>query len=532
MSEARLAALWMRSSPRRAGQSGWHGVVSQGIEHLGCSTCRSGQAIDAWPRRPERRWTLDDGGRAVDGWRLSNLWLGPRGRALAVRPRTIYLRPDGSRDTRPEHVIVGERKPPWPLQQRRQALVSLLDRLQVTCRPHLQGPVRLDAADPNPQNAIRLLGSTDAFPADTNSRIVHKQGGFLSVRDGLEVLICGDANVARAPMDDYSERAKDAFERRGVHGTIMRVIALGALEARLAELDQGGTPERRDVPVLFMLGHKGEPPSNRMIRVMGRMDRHCLPWRRAYATDDRNWSVSDQIGSLLQAAGGTSHAVALAGGELMPWSIGIDVSKRDDYSRVATSLVNPNGQLAGSWMLDQARQENIEPDVLRRLLDATADKVPPEDRSSGILVIRDGRVFESENVDDYMRDLGAPVTLVELRKYGNPPLLLDREARLPPGPVAGWLPQVGNGTLGFLVTLPNSTQERFDNPLKIWMPDAWDGLRLGPERLARILYAQTLTPGLGVRRRRLPAPVYWADGIAGASDNDLRFRGQCAVDLN
>ena len=135
MSEARLAALWMRSSPRRAGQSGWHGVVSQGIEHLGCSTCRSGQAIDAWPRRPERRWTLDDGGRAVNGWRLSNLWLGPRGRALAVRPRTIYLRPDGSRDTRPEHVIVGERKPPWPLQQRRQALVSLLDRLQVTCRP-------------------------------------------------------------------------------------------------------------------------------------------------------------------------------------------------------------------------------------------------------------------------------------------------------------------------------------------------------------------------------------------------------------
>ena len=350
--------------------------------------------------------------------------------------------------------------------------------------------------------------------------------------DGLEVLICRDANVAPASMDDYSERAKSAFERRGVHGTIVRVIALNKLEARLAQLDQRGTPKRRDVPVLLMLAREGEPPSDRMIGVMRGMDRHCLPWRRAYTTDDRNWSVSDQIGSLLQAAGGTSHAVTLAGGECMPWSIGIDVSKRDDYSRVATSLVDPNGQLVGSWMLDQARQENIEPDVLRRLLAATADKVPPEDRSSGILVIRDGRVFETENVNDYMRDLGAPVTLVELRKYGNPPLLLDRDAHLPISPVVGWVPQVGNGTLGFLVTLPNSTQGRFDNPLKIWMPDAWDGLRLGPERLARILYAQTLTPGLGVRRRRLPAPVYWADGIAGASDNDLRFRGQCAVDLN
>ena len=170
--------------------------------------------------------------------------------------------------------------------------------------------------------------------------------------------------------------------------------------------------------------------------------------------------------------------------------------------------------------------------MLRRLLDTTAAKVPPENRSSGILVIRDGRVFESETVDDYMCELGAPVTLVELRKYGNPPLLLGRDGHLPPAPVVGWLPQVGNGTLGFLVTLPNSARERFDNPLKIWMRDAWDGLRLGPERLAHILYAQTLTPGLGLHRRQLPAPVYWADGMAGASDHDLRFWGECTVDLN
>ena len=531
MSEARLAALRMRPVPRRAGRSGWHGVVSRGIESLGCSTCRSGQAIEAWPRRPQRRQALGSGGYAVDGWRLGNLWLGPRDRALAVRPRTIYLRPDGSRDKRPERKIVGDGSPKWPLEQRRDALLAFLDRLQGACGDRIGDPVRLDATDPDPQDAIRLLGSTATFPADTDARVVHKQGGFLSARDGLEVLICGDADVARA-MDDFVGRAEGAFERRGVGGTTMRVVALDALEDRLTVLDQGETPLRRDVPVLFMLARKGEPPSDPTIGVMRGMDRHCLPWRRAYATDDRNWSVSDQIGSLLQAAGGTSHAVALAGGERMPWSIGIDVSKRGDHSRVATSLVCPNGRLAGSWTLDQARQENIQPDVLRRLLDATAAKVPPEDRSSGILVIRDGRVFESETVDDYMRDLGAPVTLVELRKYGNPPLLLGHGADLPPAPVVGWLPQVGNGMLGFLVTLPNSARGRFDNPLKIWMRDAWDGLRLGPERLAHILYAQTLTPGLGLHRRQSPAPVYWADGIAGASDNDLRFRGQCTVDLN
>ena len=241
MTEARLAAFWMRSSLRRTRRSGWHEVVSQGIERLGCSTCRTGQAIEAWPKRSRRRHALDGGGYAIDGWRLSNLWLGQRGRALAIRPRTIYLRPDGDRDTRPEHEIVGDRKPSWPLQQRRKALVSLMDRLRVACGEHLDGFARLDAADPDPQNAIRLLGSADAFPADTNPRVVHKQGGFLSARDGLEVLICGDANVAQTPMDGYSERAKAAFERRGVNGAVVRFIALDRVDERLAELDQGGT---------------------------------------------------------------------------------------------------------------------------------------------------------------------------------------------------------------------------------------------------------------------------------------------------
>ena len=34
------------------------------------------------------------------------------------------------------------------------------------------------------------------------------------------------------------------------------------------------------------------------------------------------------------------------------------------------------------------------------------------------------------------------------------------------------------------------------------------------------------SPGLGNKLRGTPAPIYWADGIAGASDADLRFRGQ------
>lgn len=165
MSEARLAALWIRPPRRRRGPPPprWDGVLSQGMERLGCSICRSGPTIDAWPRHPERRWTLDNGGQAVDGWGFSSLWLGPQGRALAVRPRTIYLRPDGGRDNRPEHEIVGENRPRWPLQSRRQALVSILNRLQEACRPHLQGPVRLDAVDPCRKTRSNYLDRPPGF---------------------------------------------------------------------------------------------------------------------------------------------------------------------------------------------------------------------------------------------------------------------------------------------------------------------------------------------------------------------------------
>ena len=79
--------------------------------------------------------------------------------------------------------------------------------------------------------------------------------------------------------------------------------------------------------------------SDRLRQIMRRFDKYELPWRRAYATDPREWSVANQLGSLIQACGGHTYSVTLAGGECLPWSIGIDLSKRQDFSRVAASLI-------------------------------------------------------------------------------------------------------------------------------------------------------------------------------------------------
>ena len=518
MSPAQLCAVHLSGADVE-----WQKAVSAAAERLNCSATIRRNSIDAW--QPDRSQRIADGVTLVDGWRAAKLWLGTKYGAVGILAQRIYLRPDGSRDSRPEHEIVGDRvSPKTPLETRLQELLWFLNGLKTNCPDDFGEQVSLRVDDDGLLDGVMLRGRRDAFPADTPLRTVHERGGFLRVPDELEMIICRDEGVDSRPADDYADRAKREFEKRGVKAKI-RPRDLRKLEERLRELDGGDAVKRRDVPILFMLARQESPPTDRLRRVMHDLERHDLPWRRAYATDDRTWSVAEQAASLLQAAGGHSHEVVLPAGARLPWSIGIDVSRRDKTARVAAALINPEGRLVGAWTADQPRQENIDSRVLGRLLGAAANAVPAGKRADGILVVRDGRVFESECADDYRRDLGGPVTLVELRKSNNPSLLLGKNSKLPVEPMTGWFKAAVGGSLAFLVTLPRAEEGAFGSPLKLWMRRDWDGIRLGPEGVTRVLFAQTLTPGLGLQRRRLPAPVYWADGIAGASDKDLRFRG-------
>ena len=501
----------------------WIDTVQTSVKRKGYSAERHGSRIDVW--NVEHRL---DGGYFADGWRLRRLWLGPRQNAVGVSvyPHRFYFSADRRIDSRPERDIVGRsQRPKTPLEKRLQDLKQFLDDLREGCGADTNALVHLNTSGTELLDGITLHGTRQEFPAGIKPDNVHKSGGFFDSPDKLEVLLCCDDGVSTAHTDDYCQRARDKFSERGLEATF-RNIRLEELENRLNEIDQGGAVKRRDVPTLFMLADGQAPSSDRLRQIMRRLDQHGLPWRRAYATDPRKWSVGDQLGSLLQAGGGHPHSVTLAGGECLPWSIGIDLSHRKDFSRVAATLIGADGRLAHAWTHDQQGREDINPAVLRRLLAAAMTAVPVSERSSGVLVVRDGRVFESENVEDYRRDFNGPVTLVELRKRGNPPLLLGEEWQSPKRPTVAWLPEAAGGSLGFIVTLPQSAKGEFDEVMKIWMHDEWDGMNIGREHLARILAAQTLTPGLGLRPRRLPASIYWADGIAGASDEDLRFRGQ------
>lgn len=520
MSGAVIAALRLRTK-------NWIEIVQTALTPQGYSVEQYRGGLDVW--HAENR--LGDGYFA-DGWRVGRLWLGPGQNTICVCPHRYYFFADRSVDRRSERDIVNHsQRPKTPLVERLRALKQTLNDLQEGCGAEFNGLVHLNMPGTDLLDGVTLHGARQAFPMDTKPYYVYKQGGFLDSPDRLKVLLCCDDGVSTDHTDDYCRRAWNKFTECGIEAKFQRVT-LEKLENRLNEIEQGDAIKCRNVPTLFMLANYQEPPSDRLRQIMRRFDQHDLPWRRAHATDPRESSVANQLGSLLQACGGHPYSVMLAGGECLPWSIGIDLSKRRDFSRVAATLIGGDGRLIGAWTQDQRMGEDIEPTIIRTLLAAAMQRVPVNEQTSGVLVLRDGRVPESEDVEAYRRGFDGPVTLVELRKRRNPPLLLGKERLLPNHPTVAWLPEAVGGSLGFLVTLPQSAKNEFDEVMKIWMRDEWDGMGLGPERLASILAAQTLTPGLGPNQRRLPAPIYWADGIAGASDDDLKFRGQPVTALD
>ena len=227
------------------------------------------------------------------------------------------------------------------------------------------------------------------------------------------------------------------------------------------------------------------------------------------------------------------HRVSLNGGGTIPWSLGIDLSHKfgAGHSTLCAALVDSDGALVRAWTIQQRRDETVGMVALRKILGAVADFMADASDSRELLILRDGRLFENENARLYCEALGLNVSLIECRKRGNPQLydVEDGNPVLPESPVWAMVP---GAPTGFLVTNPQRRRRTLDMVLKVSWRSSWNGIGLDSDEIARILVALTFSPGLGLHRRTLPAPLYWADGIAGASDDDLRFRGQRVSRLN
>ncbi|MCW5776508.1 MAG: hypothetical protein KIS87_08730 [Phycisphaeraceae bacterium] len=432
-------------------------------------------------------------------------------------------------DRRPEHEIVGGNRPSGrtPAEEHHEQhrlLMGLTTRLS----GHPQ-PVPLVRTTDGLESARSVCIGTATRPFVTsNLNHIYRELGFDSVPPAWTISVCGVDGVASAVLSEFVTRIKRAATQR--HAAIaVRASSISEIKSRLASVEQSGVRPGRCV--LFVLPNRDQLPSPEFFALLSALDAHRIPYRRAYATDSLDFSVPDQLPSLLLACGGRPHRTAWGAEGEPPWLLALDLGhpQRSANSVVVATLTSPVGTLVHAAKTVQRKDETIDRQSLERLLTSCAAAI--DDRSDvgrGVLLLRDGRHFENEDGGAYTRFLGRTLSVIEYRKRWNPQIVGSGDAGgFVSDVVAAHVP--GCTTMFLTTTIPRSPSALPDVAKVTWREE-WNQLRLTHGEIARSIVSAAAAPGLGLHARHLPAPVYWADGIAGISESDLRFRGvPCAV---
>lgn len=489
---------------------GWVGTLGDRLRSAGMHTAFERRSLIVWKNKV---------GEAADAVVLERVWLAPRKWALGVFSRRIHFTPDGSLDRRAER----ELSPPDTRSRRpAEALLSLQLEVLDLARKGLPGslhPVELTPVEFEKAQVIEIRNRAHAL--NTSFDNVYKQHGFDQVPDGWMVTVIpldGAGLDDAAVVASHVKRAADA-RQACVDVATMEVERLEGHLAGAAE----SVPIHRERVMLFLLPSKVRDVTSRSLELLGRLDELGIRYRRCYVDDDVRVAIPDQLPSLLQAAGGAPHAVNVRAGIRPVWSIGIDLAHGSgaSRSRLAATLVDPRGALVESWIAEQRKDETANPVQLERIL-FHASGLVRELGSPGevVLVLRDGRLFENESPRTYLEALGKDTSLLEIRKGRNPQVFT--KSGLPTAPCAFLVPD--SNTI-FVRPAPPRTSQGMPRVLKTSWQSAWNGLSLSPADVAQVLTQLALAPALGTHRIGLPVPIYWADGLAGASERDLRFRG-------
>ena len=461
-----------------------------------------------------------------DGWLVRRLWLSPRRGALAVTSRRIYFIGDSAEpDRTPEHILVPANRPPSPsaaeeLDSQWMLIRALADGLGATTKP-----VDLQRIDSDLKAARSVRIGSNAYlspPATLNA--LYREHGFDETPNNFRVTVCPLESVSEMVANRFVNKLRQANSQRNVDGTV-RLANVIEITQRLTDMKRSGHAVATGRCVLFILPSQHEKPRPESLSLIATLEAAGIPFRRAYADDPVDFSIPDQLPSLVIAAGGRPHRSPAQVPGAPVWTVGVDLSHPVDspFSILALTLVDPDGGLAGAWTRKQARDETVRGEALAVMLDLCRARLASCDQSPRVMILRDGRMFENEDSGLYRRGLGAPVSLFEYRKRGNPQIVRPGGVHASPRePLAVMLP--GASTM-FVVTATPRTEHALPSVAKVtWRPD-WNGLDLDPPAIGRLLAASATAPGLGLQPRHLPAAIYWADGIAGASDGDLRFRG-------
>ena len=468
-----------------------------------------------------------EGIRYSDGCFVKRLWLAPRRWALSVHAKRIYF--EGKNDvidTRPERTVLEKSRRPESTATTEHAKTQW-NLIQVLTEgfQHQLIPVKLDTLDNDlGKSRIIEIGSESFNSPPERLNKLYRRYGFFRTPKGFGISVCPLESVSKNTAEKFVVKLRNTAEQRNVN-LKLGFLQSNALLERISKIGESAANVVEGRCILFILPNSKQAPRNKTYSLFETLENIGVPFRRAYANDPLEFSIPDQFPSLLIAAGGLPHRSPTKVADSPIWTIGVDLSHRRErpFSVLALTLVSPDGELVGAWTKKQPRDETARVESVGTLLENCRCRIADYTNNAKVVIFRDGRFFENEDVNLYQNILESAVSLFEFRKRGNPQIIqLAQPWGLASDILAAKLP--GELTV-FISTIPPKNNKTFMSVSKLTWRSHWNGLGLKPIEIAKIVVASAAAPGLGLHPRNLPAAIYWADGIAGVRIEALRFMG-------
>lgn len=260
----------------------------------------------------------------------------------------------------------------------------------------------------------------------------------------------------------------------------------------------------------------------------------ALQWMQILEEDGVGYSLFNSFSNPAYTRHGNAmHLLTKAGGQhyyvypsgvpdlINHWCIGLDLGVGAQYKgKVAVmTLTDGKGALRAFWRAIKNSDETLSPEILEeglQYLIAQAEKIRPR---QSFVVIRDGRFPSSESVNFYKQLLPKERSiLIEYVKNGNP--IMEENLQQPPTATLCTIPDSSDG---FLFPAQAPQKGCLTNTVKFF--SRVNNLNYSREQIAEMLCSLCLAPKLSYQPSSLPAPIYYADGIASLSYTNLQFAG-------
>lgn len=342
-------------------------------------------------------------------------------------------------------------------------------------------------------------------------------------------------NLELALITLFSDNEKESLEyAKGVSkilneewGCMLSKVHISGIETL-----KGWVKSEADYPKIALLaldGKAGERPSKEALSWIHTLKEQSIDYVIFNAMSDvsltnRNHGTATHL--LSKLGGYHYHTVPESVPDLPEhWCIGLDLGY-GALSRAQAAIItltDGKGRLKGYWRAIKDVGETLSPDILKEGMTWIVSLAEEIDPGKKFLAFRDGGRPRDEPLRLYEELLPhGRSTLIEYAKRGNPMMLNDGKQ-----PAPGTFCTTPESPDTFLFAVQSPLNGSLTKTVKFFTDH--NELEYSKQQIGEILIALCFAPKLSFQPSRLPAPIYWADGLASVSGSNLKFGGWSTI---